>query len=204
MIVTESAIHFIKLQRSNYDKKNIIKKFNEDLAKEFNSIIDFLPDKCESVLDIGCGLAGISVQLHHYYDNPELYLVDKNQTSDKVKYGFSEEESFYNSFDVLQEIMIFNNVENYKFVDPENDFSNIKNIDVIISLLACGFHFPLYYYLGRIFQSISKNGIFICDIRKGKEDQIKLLNLYFRKVEEIKTDNPKTIRMCAREAVCLE
>lgn len=204
MIVPESATQFIKLQRSNYDKKNIIKKFNYDIEKEFNSIIEFLPDKCESILDIGCGLAGISVQLHHYYDNPKLYLVDKNKISYKVRYGFSDEESYYNSFEILNEIMMLNDVTNYELIDPENDFSIIKDVDIIISLLACGFHFPLYFYFGRIFQSISKNGIFVCDIRKGKEDQIKLLELYFKKVDEIKTDNPKTKRICAREAVCRE
>jgi len=204
MTLPDDAIELIKMQRSNYDKKRIKKKFSQDIEKDFNEILSFLPEqgKVKTIVDIGCGLGGISVLLSHYYDYPELYLVDKNQVSEKVKYGFHENESFYNSFDVLKKILEMNYIKNYNFVQPENDFKEIKNVDIVISLLAMGFHFPLYFYFGRIFRCLSKTGIFICDIRKTQyEDQIKLVKLYFKNIKEIQNENLKTRRICAKEKI---
>jgi hypothetical protein len=204
MILPDNCENLIKLQRSKYGKSDIKKSFQDDLENEFNSIINFLPEDCKKIIDIGCGLAGISIQLHHYYDSPFLYLVDKNEITQNLKYGFSENPSFYNSFEILEKIMKLNNIGNYEFVSPDNDFSKMKNIDIVISLLACGFHFPLYHYFGRIYESLSKNGILIVDIRKQQyNNEIKLIELYFRNYEEIQTDNPKTVRICAKEKICL-
>lgn len=205
MLMPDEAITLIKMQRSNYGKKNIKKQYSKDIEKEFNQLIKFLPDTCNSIVDIGCGLAGMSILLSNYFSNPKLYLLDENKISEKVRYGFSEEDSFYNSFDILKKILEMNYIKNYSFIKPDNDFSEIKNVDLVISLLACGFHFPLFFYFGRIFNCLSEKGVFICDIRKTKySEEIKTIELYFKKIEKIKTDNPKTIRICAKEPVCRE
>lgn len=202
MMLPDGCENIIKLQRSNYGKKNIKRKYNEDIENEFNQIIPFLPESCNTILDIGCGLAGMSILMYHYYDHPLLYLVDKDLISKKIKYGFSENESFYNSHEILQKILEMNCIENFVMKNPDDDFKDLQKIDIAVSFLACGFHFPLYYYFGRIFNNLSETGIFICDIRKTQSDQIKMINLYFDNVKEIETDNPKTIRICAKEAKC--
>jgi hypothetical protein len=206
MILPEDnlTIELIKKQRSNYGKKNFIKKYHNDLQNEFNSMYDYLPDKCKNIVDIGCGLCGISVLLHHCYDNPFLWLIDKDEIEKKPRYGFTDNPSYYNSFDIIKKIMDLNEINNYKIVNPENDFSFIKNIDIVISILACGFHFPVYFYFGRIFNCLNDNGILILDIRKEKyKEEISEIELYFKKIEEIKTENPKTIRIFAKEKICL-
>ena len=204
MLLPDNAIELIKMQRSNYGKKNIIKKYNKDMENEFNQLLQFLPENCNSIIDIGCGLAGVSILLSNYYNYPELYLIDKNEISEKVKYGYSDNPTFYNSFEILKKILDMNMIENYYFIDPENDFSDFKNIDIVISLLACGFHFPINIYFNRIFYCLSANGIFVCDIRKTENHQIEIIKHYFKEIFEIKTDNPKTIRIFARGPMCRE
>lgn len=202
MLLPDDCIPILKLQRSNY-KKHPKKEYSADMEIEFNSMLPFLPEKINSIIDIGCGLGGIDVLLSHYYDFPRMYLIDKDKVDKKVTYGFTEIESYYNNFELLRKIMTMNNIKNYRIIDNDN-FNIIRNTDLIISLLACGFHFPLYYYFAKIYESLNENGIFICDIRKGQEGQLKIIQLYFKIVEEIKTDNLKTIRIFAKEKKCLE
>lgn len=205
MLLPDEAVRIIQMQRSNYGKKNnkkhVKKMYNIDVEKEFNGILQYL-GKVKKIVDIGCGLAGVSIQLAHFYEYPELYLVDKNQIANKIKYGYHKDNCFYNSFDLLKSILEMNYIENYFLIDCD-DFKEIENVDLIISLLACGFHFPLSFYIDRIFNSLSENGVFICDIRsKVYAEEIKVIKLRFKNISEIKTDNSKTIRICAKEKIC--
>lgn len=207
MIIPGSAIKYIRLQRTEYRKYNTeeaIEKYNEGMEKEVKDITSAIGSVAK-IVDIGCGMAGVSVNLSMFYAYPDLYLIDKNIISKKLRYGFSEVDSFYNSFDVLRETLEMNGIKNYNFVEPENDFSKIKGVDLVISLLALGFHFPVKIYFERIYDCLGEGGALICDIRKRNyNEEIKLIQLYFKDLSEIKTDNPKTIRICAKGKRCLE
>lgn len=205
LLLPDDAITFIKLQRSNCRKNDIKKLFNDHMQEEFNNMLPFLPEKCDSIFDIGCGIGGIDILLSQHFNYPRLYLFDKDDVSNKVQYGFHERESFYNSLDVLDEIMKMNKIKNYFILNVEKGFPEIKDIDIFISLYALGFHFPLFYYFSKIFNGLSDDGIFICDLRKNIESeqkQFETLQLYFDDVKEIKIDNPKVMRVCARRPVC--
>lgn len=202
LLLPDEAIKYINLQRTHYKKQyqDIKKAYNEECETELQNIVKALGGKdIKSIMDIGCGMAGVSIKLYKYYNANRLYLIDKNETSEQVRYGFFEGDCFYNSFEVLRKIVEMNCINNAHFILPDNDFSKIENIDLIFSSLACGFHFPVYYYIGRIVDCINKDGVFICDIRKTiYEQEIKTVKNNFRHVSEIYTDNPKTIRIYAR------
>ena len=76
MILPDGCEEIIKLQRSNYGKKNIKKAYHEDIEKEFNGMYSYLPEKCNGILDIGCGLGGMSVLLYHRYEKPNRFAGD--------------------------------------------------------------------------------------------------------------------------------
>lgn len=201
MIIPESATSIIKMQRSGY-KGNTIKSYIEDITIEFYSMIDYIyPIDCQKILDIGCGISGIDILLYDFFDNPELNLFDKNIIDKKIFYGYNKKSAFYNSFDILKNIMDMNNIKNYIFHDQSKGFPEIKNVDIVLSLLACGFHFPVSDYIDSINKCLSIDGILIIDIRKGYENQIEEIKKYFNKIEEIKTDNKKTVRICAKEKI---
>lgn len=197
MIIPNSCIPFIALQRTNYI--DIKRDYEADLKNEFNSMIEFLPCDCESIIDIGCGIAGIDILLSQYYNNnPLLFLIDRNEKPDKIIYGFSKKTSFYNSFDAVKEIMNQNNIKQYTIIDVQHTEATPRGIDIIISLLACGFHFHINTYLKFILNHLNDNGILILDIRKTKKEQIDILKNHFSDIQEIETTNPKTIRICAK------
>jgi len=196
MKIPEQALTFINLQRT---KMPDVKVFISEIEREFNEIKSFLPEKCKSVLDIGCGVCAIDVFLNDYYKNVKFNLVDKNKIDKDIHYGYKTKGSFYNSFSVAGELLKANEIENYKFIEGEkgNDIpSNIGKQDIIISLLSCGYHYPVSFYLDKANELLSKNGVFIVDIRVNTNG-IEKVKEVFPAVEIIRNEN-KAYRICAR------
>lgn len=158
----------------------------------------FLPKTCESVLDIGCGLAAVDVLLSKHYGNPMITLVDQDKVDANIHYGFRDLGSFYNSFALAGQIMKENGVTNYSFI-PANTGADVRigvKQDLIISLLSCGYHYPVDFYLDRMVELLSPRGRIIIDIRENT-DGVKKFKRYFSEVETISNYN-KSFRICAR------
>ena len=111
MRVPDACVPFIGFQRTNY--VNIKRDFVIDLKNEFKQMVEFLPVDCDSIIDIGCGVAGIDIFLNQYYGKVLFFLIDRNENPDKKTYGFSDKTSFYNSFDAIKELLTKNNVSDF-------------------------------------------------------------------------------------------
>jgi len=57
--------------------------YARDIFDEYLSFRDVLPAQCHSILDIGCGVAGIDVALKNHYaaSDLELFLLDKPRST---------------------------------------------------------------------------------------------------------------------------
>lgn len=199
MVIPKICEDYINKQRTNY--KDVQKDYEQDLKKEFNQMLEFLPEHCNRIIDIGCGIAGIDYFFNIKYDNPVFYLIDAKISSrrKKIKYGFSDVKSYYNSFRALKEFLDKNNFQNYHLCDIKKQLP-VDQVDIILSLFAAGFHFSIKKYIEYINNCLLKDGILIIDIRKTMQEQeLKIVQKYFSKIDYIKTDNPKTIRICARK-----
>ena len=199
MIIPKSCIKWLNLQRTGY--KHPIIEFKKNIKKEYDLMQEYLPDMCNNILDIGCGIAGIDVLLFKHYaiksNEPELWLLDKSEVSKKIHYGYHETASSYNSFDAVKDFMNANYIKKYNLIDvsitqPPN---NIK-FDLIISLLSCGYHYPLDYYLDYIEETLTEDGTLIIDCRQ-KTDGPTILSQYFKNIKIISSYN-KSDRVCAR------
>jgi len=173
--IYESKI--LKMQRSDGD-------FIGQLTDEYNKLIPHLPDECQTIWDVGAGFAGIDVFLSkHYKNDPELYLTDFNKTDQNIFYGFNPGGyCAYNSFDIAKELLETNGVKNYYF----DDLNGVRNIpasaDIILSLLSCGFHYPVSTYQNDFIIRSHLRTVLILDIRKGEENQIEFLQSYFNTI----------------------
>jgi SAM-dependent methyltransferase len=195
MKIPNSCLTWLKLQRSGYrDHK---KEFIYNMNKEYYLMDWTLPYECNSIIDIGCGIGGIDVLLSQKYNNPKIFLLDKSEKKEKVIYGYNRGESFYNSLDATNDMMIANDVLNYKLIDLEKDKLNVKDhsIDLVISLLSCGYHYPVEEYLEQIEKWLSKNGKLIIDLREGTEG-FNTVRHVFPDIDVISSYN-KSIRVCA-------
>ena len=80
--------------------KNLNLKLNQEFKKEFDEIINYLPQKNQNILDIGSGLGIINIFLNNFYEDAYFTLIDKNYVEKKVSYGFDERGQFYNDFNI--------------------------------------------------------------------------------------------------------
>lgn len=155
----------------------IKKEYNKDIEFEYSTIKDYLPENAKSILDIGCGVAGIDVLIsRHYSDNINVFLIDKTYTDKKIYYGFKKKASFYNSLDISKQVLELNGVHN-TFIQQATEQNSIdfkESFDIIISLISWGFHYPASTYLNNAYDKLNKNGVLIIDIKKstGGENEI--------------------------------
>ena len=175
---------YIKLQRPGYGEVDFPRRYYENVLHDYNIIRMYLPETCDSVLDIGCGIGGIDIMLYnHYKEKPFLNMYDYAETSDKIYYGYWETAAVYNSLEATADFLKLNGVDRKDFetYDAHGAFIE-QDYDIIISLIAMGFHFPVETYLQQIKKCNPK--VVILDIRKDT-NQIDLLKDNFAEVEPI-------------------
>lgn len=196
MNINESIKDFIRLQRTGYGSADVARCYGKDIKKDYGSIKDHLPENCSNVLDIGCGIGGIDLLLYnHYSGNIELNLFDFTQTDKEIYYGYKERGSIYNSLKNSAQFLADNGVNPSAIFthDAGGKFPD-GQYDIIISLLSCGFHYPVDTYLAQIIKA--KRGIVILDIRKNT-GQIEVLKSAFGTVKII-ADYGKCERVIAK------
>lgn len=200
MNTSPSIIDLILMQRTGYkaqeqDKDSILKAYESNIARDYQSIKNYLPimQSGPSVLDIGAGLAAIDVYIYKHYAPmvPKIYLLDRQGVSEKIYYDFFPTASKYNCFSQTLEFMEANGVDRSTVMCFDADADEHKKLfqykfDIIISLLSCGFHYPVSTYIDLIKFTLNDSGVCILDLRKDK-GQVGELKEHFPVVETIST-----------------
>lgn len=184
MIITKQMEQYIKLQRTGYGEADTAKCFEKDIYKDLLSIRPHLPKSCKRILDIGCGIGGIDLYLYNHYKGLcNLHLLDYSKTSEQIYYGYKQTGAAYNSLHLTRQFLEVNEVSPDDIYTHDADCGfPLDSYDLIISLLSCGFHYPVEIYLDKIKQA--KAGIVILDIRKHS-NQMELLKSNFASVEVV-------------------
>ncbi|MEM1326611.1 MAG: hypothetical protein AAGI23_11685, partial [Bacteroidota bacterium] len=169
--------------KSSLFKKQIQFEFNQDINKEFETIIKYLPDHAENILDIGCGVAGIDALIGKFYKGSiNVFLLDKSQLDQKVYYEYEEKGSFYNSLLIAKQLLAQNDISPNKIFTQEATASNSIDFDVkfdlIISLISWGFHYPVSTYLETVYNKLRSGGRLILDIRKNTQGEEEIKHLF--------------------------
>ena len=132
--------------------------YQKDIQNDFETIEPFLPKKVGSILDIGCGMAGIDVFLKRKYPSARLELLDGDGKNDK--YGFSPRYEPYSSKNATEAMLEANGIACDKWYEAGT--TEALKADLIVSILSWGFHYPLSTY------KVSE--YCIADLRKGHEE----------------------------------
>lgn len=161
-----------------FRKESIRKNYFKDLQGDYSGINKLLPLKVESILDIGCGMAGIDLFLYNHYKDiaPDLVLLDKEGKSE-IYYGFKNDGAYYNSFKLAADFLKINGVpgNKIKIVNiTTNPFPKDQNFDLVISLISWGFHYPVETYLKDVYSTLSEDGVLVIDIRKNTDGEKEL------------------------------
>lgn len=191
---------WVKSVASNSDY-DIETRYFSDMEKLAREISLHLPPQVKSILDIGCGIAALDIFLDNLVSPERIFLLDKTHTEQRVWYNFQEDGAFYNSLELARDTLTLNGVSpsKIKLISAPDDGLiplDDNSIDVIVSTISWGFHYPIKLYIDSVHKLLINNGILIVDIRKnslGFEELDKLFevtvideNLKFQKVKCIK------------------
>ena len=158
---------------SRYGRARTKELYSQDMEEEYRSIRWVLPAGCARVLDIGCGVAGIDVLIQRHYAGRPLnfYLLDKSQVEDSVFYSYQPRGAFYNSLEVARSMLTENGIARERIhlleATGNGDIQIAGSVDLIISLLSWGFHYPAATYLSQVYHLLSDDGVVVLDVRKG-------------------------------------
>lgn len=188
---------------SRLRKRRIKALYAEDMRREYGTFRHCLPECCAAVLDIGCGVAGIDVLIQGHYPSRDLrfYLLDKSQVEKNVFYLFNTRGAFYNSLDVAGALLTDNGIapDCVRLVEANqrNEINVESQVDLVLSLLSWGFHYPVATYLDRARELLSDGGVLILDVRRAT-DGLAELRRAFRQVEIVQAAD-KFDRVVARK-----
>jgi hypothetical protein len=158
----ERLAGLIKKHRTEYSDlstQEAIQSYRDQMIIEFNEILPYLPKEINSIMDIGCGVAGIDILLMQRYPNASLILLDEDGNREEVG-GFHQTYTPYTSREVVNKLLEMNGITRYKW-KPIGSKGLLK-ADLVISLLSWGYHYPLSTYK-------VKSKMTICDVRDGYE-----------------------------------
>ena len=164
--------------------------YEEDISQEYERIKSHLPEKCASVLDIGCGMAGIDIFInkHYFGEAIKFYLLDKTHISSKLSYLFKQDAEYYNSLEIAKAMLVENDIAEDSIVlvqaTENNDINIDRQVNLVISLRSWAFHYPVETYLNRAYEVMNDNGALILDIRKNTNGT-ELIKRKFNNIEVI-------------------
>ncbi|KAB7614511.1 hypothetical protein F9L33_07675 [Amylibacter sp. SFDW26] len=129
--------------------------------------------KNKKVCDIGCGYA-----IFDFFVAKELgskvVLIDL-ENNDKRHFGYKNEGAAYTNLSVAKKFLVQNGIKanSIKTVNPNTDsLEAIKDVDIAVSFISCGFHYPWTEYEDFFKTSVSQEGSIILDVRNRLSDRI--------------------------------
>ena len=135
MKVPDECLKWIVLHRTHLYVRSI--------EEDFNGMEPYLPSECSSILDIGCGMAGIDVLLARRYPHAQLHLLDGDGDESNFRGGMKPSMLPFNSRGAADQLLAANGVT--KQVWHDIGTQDLK-ADLVISLLSWGWHYPLETY----------------------------------------------------------
>ena len=167
---------------------------------EYLAIEELLKElKPKRIADIGSGYGFFDLFASKSM-NTEVVLIDLEQNEHR-HFGFQNEGAAYSSLEVARRLLMANKVPAKKIecVNPRDTSPEaIKPVDLVVSFISCGFHYPVDSYLPMLDKVLKPGGSAIFDLRETTaSEQIEKL-AQFGTVTDIVT-RPKVCRVLLRK-----
>lgn len=175
---------FIEARRA----ATIGRRYQRDIERTLDLVQPHLPARIEAAVDVGGGIGGLCLGLWRRFPSTlrRLFLLDRTEVTPTYYTGFRKEAAFYNSLDVGRRFLLENGVppEVSRTVDAADEPFPDGPLDLVISTLAWGFHFPVSTYVEEARRALSREGALILHVRKGTDGE-EVLATHFGEVRRI-------------------
>jgi len=141
-------------------------KYLESMLSEYNLLSKNLNFDNKTILSIGSGMCGLELIINSKSKNCFFSIIEKNYISEKVIYGWdNENKEAYNNLQLLEFFLIKNgmNEKSFKIYDFDFDQFPEKKFDFIISLYSLDYHYNFNLYLDYFKKILNKDTKLIFD-----------------------------------------
>lgn len=153
---------------------------------EYNLFKDYIKSPT-TVLELGCGLGRMSIFLNSELKNEDIHyiLADSTFDNNSPEYGWKANKGYYNDLELTRKFSERHGLTNFEVIDLEKDnFDKFKEVDLVMSFLSVGFHYPVEDYVDNIMKISSNNCICIFGVRRNKYSE-KYFEDYFNDIKLI-------------------
>jgi SAM-dependent methyltransferase len=143
------------------------------ILAEYRSLAPvLLADKPRRIADIGCGYA--LFDLFAARDTgAELVLIDLEENEHR-HFGFANEGAAYSNLGVARKMLEANGVAPGAIatLNPlRDDLAAVVPVDLAVSFLSCGFHFPVSTYAPFFHENVASGGAIMVDLRAATAEE---------------------------------
>ena len=168
--------------------ERVVEDLGEELAQraaaviltEYLALSDLLRDLAPGrVADIGCGYGLFDLFLAQDL-GVSLLLIDL-ESNDLRHFGFQQEGAAYSSLAKARKLLEDNGIPSDTIVtlnpndEPPEDAGPV---DLAVSFLSCGFHYPVDSYLPFLDRALPSGGAALFDLRAGNGEQFEKLKRF--------------------------
>jgi SAM-dependent methyltransferase len=140
---------------------------------EYRAIADELAAlKPKRIADIGCGYAFFDLFAAKDLGS-DLLLIDLEQ-NERRHFGYQAEGAAYSSLAKARELLESNGIAagQIETLNPKDkDPVQSEPVDLVVSFLSCGFHYPVDLYLDFLDKVLRPGGVAIFDLRSRTADR---------------------------------
>jgi SAM-dependent methyltransferase len=122
--------------------------------------------KPRRLADIGCGYAMFDLFVARDFGT-DLLLIDL-ESNERRHFGFQEQGAAYSSLSVARAFLVANGVADgaVQTLNPLEEKAELAGpVDMAVSFLSCGFHYPIGTYMPFFAQALVPGGAVIVDLR---------------------------------------
>lgn len=170
LVLQKGALWSLKDEKETWETA-----YNASLNNTFKTLLPFLPERCENLLDVGSGLSGISALLNrHYGGGVGVSLIDGVNDAPVV---ISHNKPF-NDMNVARAFLFENGVRRFNYFSPSETKSVESKVkfDLVTSFGAWCFHFPPFAYLNFVTENTDEGSTIILDVRNDKPNWLEFLD----------------------------
>ncbi len=163
----EGSLEYAEIQHSGMKSSRRVFEVRSKL--EWEVIKDQFSSGTKTVLDLGCGVGRMSVWANWQLGNgAKYYLADRTAMTENVVGGWPAKEEWYNDLGMTKQFAAANGLTNCEVVDlaRREALLELPRIDVMMSIAAVGYHWPIEDWLD-IFEKMEV-GVMIFTVRPGQ------------------------------------
>ncbi|WP_425052266.1 class I SAM-dependent methyltransferase [Psychromarinibacter sp. S121] len=145
----------------------------EIISEEFEEVRGLLERvHHKRIADIGCGY-GLFGLFAARALNCDLLLIDIEKTKER-HFGFAEQGAGYADLSAAVDFLSANGVARDRIAtwNPlKEDLPDGPRVDIAVSFLSCGFHYPVDMYLPFFEHAVTPRGAIVLDLRASEADE---------------------------------